>query len=184
MLNQKQKKRLLEIARGSIGNYLKTGKRIDLRGEDALLNEKLGAFVTLHLNGKLKGCIGNIVGKNPLYITIKDMAVEAATGDPRFQPLTIKELPRVDIEISVLSTLKKIKSVDEIELGKHGVLVRKGFNSGVFLPQVADETKWTKEEFLSNLCAHKAGLSPDAWHNKDLDIYIFSAEVFSEKELK
>jgi AmmeMemoRadiSam system protein A len=143
----------------------------------------MGAFVTLNKQGDLRGCIGNLVGDKPLYLTIRDMAVEAAVGDPRFPAVELAELKDIKIEISVLSPLKRINSIDEIQLGTHGVLVRQGFHSGVFLPQVATETGWSKEEFLSNLCAHKAGLSPDAWKDKSLEIYIFTAEVFSEKEI-
>jgi uncharacterized protein (TIGR00296 family) len=92
------------------------------------------------------------------------------------------EIKDLEIEVSVLSPMQKIDNPDVIEMGKHGVLVRKGFRSGVYLPQVATETGWSKEEFLSSLCAHKAGLAPDAWKDKGTDIYIFTAEVFSEKD--
>jgi len=112
------------------------------------------------------------------------MAVEAATGDPRFLPMELTELKNAEIEISVLSPMKKVDSADEIEMGKHGVLIKRGLRSGVFLPQVATETGWSKEEFLSSLCAHKAGLPPNAWKDKDTEIYIFSAEVFSEKDVR
>ena len=142
----------------------------------------MGSFVTLHEAGQLRGCIGNMVGNQPLYLTVRDMAVEAATGDPRFSPVNFTELKNIEIEISVLSVLEKVDSADQIELGKHGVIVRRGFNSGVFLPQVATETGWTKEQFLSYLCAQKAGLEPDAWKDKSTEIFIFTAEVFSEKE--
>ncbi|MDP2043875.1 MAG: TIGR00296 family protein, partial [Candidatus Omnitrophota bacterium] len=98
-----------------------------------------------------------------------------------FSSLTLSELKSIEIEISVLSILERVDSADKIELGKHGVLVRKGYHSGVFLPQVATETGWSKEEFLRNLCAHKAGLAPDAWKDKGTELYNFSAEVFSEK---
>jgi AmmeMemoRadiSam system protein A len=111
------------------------------------------------------------------------MAIEAAVGDPRFIPLRLSELKDIEIEISALSPLEKVDSADKIEMGKHGVLIRKGFNSGVFLPQVATETGWSKEEFLSRLCEDKAGIPEDAWKDKSTEIYIFSAEVFSEKEL-
>jgi len=110
------------------------------------------------------------------------MAVEAAVGDPRFSPVTVDELSDIEIEIYVLSPLKKIDSTDEIKMGIDGVLVKKGFNSGVFLPQVATETGWSKEEFLSTLCSQKAGLPPLAWKDKTTEIYIFTAEVFSEKD--
>lgn len=181
MLNKSQRKRLLQIARSSIETYLKTNTKEELSEQDPLLLKEMGAFVTLNIHGQLRGCIGNLVGKEPLYLTIRDMAIEAAVGDPRFPPLDLSELKNIEIEISVLSPLERIDSAEKIQLGTHGVLVRKGFNSGVFLPQVATETGWTKEEFLSNLCAHKAGLASNAWKDKSTEIYIFTAEVFSEE---
>ena len=183
MLNKDQKKRLLRIARDSIQAYLKTGKKLEVSETDPALLKENGAFVTLHEYGELKGCIGSLIGSQPLYLTIRDMAVESATGDPRFTPVALAELKNIEIEISVLSPLERISSIDEIKMGTHGVLVKKGFNSGVFLPQVATETGWTKEEFLSNLCAHKAGLPASAWQDKDTEIYKFSADVFSEKDI-
>lgn len=181
MLNKEQKRKLLEIARNSIETYLKTGKRLELREVDPVLLKEMGAFVTLRKDGELRGCIGNLVGREPLYLTVKDMAVEAAVGDPRFPSVELSELKDIDLEISVLSPMERISSIDKMQLGVHGVLVKKGFNSGVFLPQVATETGWSKEEFMSNLCAHKAGLSADAWKDKSTEVYIFTAEVFSEK---
>jgi AmmeMemoRadiSam system protein A len=141
----------------------------------------MGAFVTLHERGELRGCIGNLIANQPLYLTVRDMAIEAAVGDPRFPPVGLSEMKDIEIEISALSPMEKIDDPEKIKLGKHGVLIRKGFNSGVFLPQVAQETGWSKEEFLSNLCTHKAGLASDAWKDGSAEIYIFSAEVFSEK---
>ncbi len=181
MLNTEQRNKLLQIARNSIETYLKTGKKLTVSEQDPVLLKQMSAFVTLNEHGELRGCIGNLVGSQPLYLTVRDMAVEAATGDPRFSRVNLSELETIEIEISVLSPLEKIDSVDKIQLGVHGVLVRKGFNSGVFLPQVATETGWSKEEFLSTLCSHKAGLPPLAWKDKSTDIYIFTAEVFSEK---
>ncbi|MCU0652151.1 MAG: AmmeMemoRadiSam system protein B [Candidatus Omnitrophica bacterium] len=184
MLDNKQREKLLLLARNSIAAYLKTGKKLEVSEADPLLAKEMGAFVTLNELGELRGCIGNIVARAPLYLTIRDMAVEAATGDPRFNAVEPEELANIDIEISVLSPLERIDSADKIVLGKHGVLVKKGGYSGVFLPQVATETGWSKEEFLSNLCLHKAGLSADAWKDKSTELYIFSAEVFGEKEQK
>ncbi len=181
MLNKNQRKKLLRIARSAIEAHLKTGKVLQLTEKDAVLLEKRGAFVTLHKRGDLRGCIGNLIGNEALYLTIADMAVEAATGDPRFPAVQLSELKDIDIEISVLSPLEKISDPGVIKLGTHGVLVRQGFRSGVFLPQVATETGWSREEFLGNLCAHKAGLNPDAWKDPSVDIYIFTAEIFSEK---
>jgi len=182
MLNKEQRKKLLEMARKSIETYLKTGKKLEVSEQDPALVKVMGAFVTLNEHGELRGCIGNIVGREPLYLTVRDMAVEAAVGDPRFSAVSLSELKNIEIEISALSPLEKVDSADKIKLGVHGVIVKKGFNSGVFLPQVATETGWTKEEFLSNLCAHKAGLAPDAWKDKNTELYIFTAEVFSENK--
>ncbi len=182
MLNKEEKKRLLEIARKSIESYLKTGKKMQVSEKDPLLTKEMGAFVTLRQNGELRGCIGNLVGRDPLFLTIRDMAVEGATGDPRFASVSLPELKNIEIEISVLSPMERIKSADEIILGKHGVLVKQGFQSGVFLPQVATETGWSKEEFLSHLCSQKAGLAAQAWKDKATELYIFTAEIFSEKE--
>jgi hypothetical protein len=182
MLNKNQKKKLLDIARKSIESYLNTGSKLEVKETDPVLVKEMGAFVTLHEHGELRGCIGNLIGTQPLYLTVRDMAVEAAVGDPRFPQVQSGELKNIEIEISVLSPMEKIDSVDKIQLGLHGVLVKQGFNSGVFLPQVATETGWSKEEFLSYLCAHKAGISADAWKDKSTEIYIFTADVFSEKE--
>ncbi len=183
MLTKKQKKELLGLARNSIKVYLETGKKVQGKTTDPVLNKEMGAFVTLHENGQLRGCIGNLIGTQSLYLNIRDMAVEAAVNDPRFASLKVAELKDVEIEISVLSSMQRVASPDDIILGNHGVLVKRGFRTGVFLPQVATETGWSKEEFLSYLCAQKAGLSSDAWKDKDTELYVFTAEIFSEKEL-
>lgn len=182
MLNKEERSKLLEIARSSIKSYLNNGEKPMLNESSPVLNEEMGVFVTLHEKGALRGCIGNLIGQGPLFLSVRDMAIESATGDPRFPALQPAELKDVEIEISVLSPMKRIKSADEIVLGRHGVLVRKGLHSGVFLPQVADETGWTKEEFLNNLCAHKAGLPESAWKDPSTELYIFTAEIFSEKK--
>lgn len=181
MLDKTQKKKLLEIARSSIDLSLRTGRKPEFNETDPQLLQEMGVFVTLHKGGELRGCIGHMVTDSPLYLMVRDIAVEAAVGDPRFPRLNLSELNGINIEISVLSALERIDTADKIQLGKHGVLVRRGFRSGVFLPQVASETGWTKEEFLSNLCAHKAGLAPFAWKDKDTDLYVFGAEVFCEE---
>lgn len=180
MLNIQQKERLLGIARQAITAYLQTGKKMPVSESDSVLNQKSGAFVTLNRHQELRGCVGNLIASQPLYLTVRDMAIEAAVDDPRFPALSLLELKEVQIEVSVLSPLEKVPSADKIELGKHGVLVRRGNQSGVFLPQVASETGWSKEEFLNNLCAHKAGLAQNAWKDKNTELYIFNAEVFSE----
>ena len=179
-LSPAQKKELLKIARGTIEAFVKTGKVPDVTKQDARLNEIEGAFVTIRKHGALRGCIGNIVGQEPLYETVRDMAVAAASSDPRFSPVTPAELKDIDVEISVLSRPRKVADASEIVLGKHGVIVSDGNRQGVFLPQVADETGWSKEEFLSQLCSQKAGLPPDAWKDPNVSLYVFTADVFAE----
>ena len=179
-LNAQQKEKLLTLARNTIVSQIKTAKALEVEVDDPALEEIRGAFVTIHRAGQLRGCIGNIIGTEPLYIGVRDMAIAASTQDPRFPPLSEAELADIDIEISVLTPLKKITELDEIILGTHGVLVRQGFNSGVYLPQVATETGWSKEEFMNSLCAQKAGISADAWKKGECEIYVFSAEVFGE----
>jgi hypothetical protein len=181
-LTLSQKKELLKIARNSLETYVRTGKAPDISTQDARLNEVQGAFVTLRKHGVLRGCIGNIIGQEPLFQTVRDMAVAAASQDPRFPPVTAAELNDIDLEISVLSQPRRVKDASEIQLGKHGVIVSEGGHQGVFLPQVAQETGWSKQEFLSQLCSQKAGLPPDAWKSPDTALYVFTADVFAEKQ--
>ena len=181
MLNHLRRKRLLQVARESISLYVIENKRRKFEEKDDILNEPLGAFVTLSEFGELRGCIGNMVGRGPLYQTVADMAIEAATGDPRFSSLKPAELNKIDIEISVLSPLKRVKDYMEIKIPGHGVLVKKGFSSGVYLPQVAEEAGWNKEEFLTSLCGQKAGIDPYAWKDPATELFVFNAEVFGEK---
>ena len=181
LLNAKQKKRLLEIARSTIESHIKEGKVPELKEDDPLLNEEMGAFVTLHQRGQLRGCIGNMIGKGPLCLTVRDMAIAASTQDPRFPPVKKEEVEDIDIEISVLSPMEKIDDPNKIVMGKHGVMVQDGFRSGVYLPQVATETGWSREEFMNSLCMSKAGLAADSWKKGTCDIYVFTAEVFGEK---
>ncbi len=182
MLEVFQKKRLLDITRKTLGEFLKTGSLIALDDTDPALLAEKGAFVTLRKNGKLRGCIGNIYPKGALNKTVQGMVVSAATQDPRFSPVEESELGQIEIEISVLSVPKRVNSADDIVLGKHGVIVEKGFNKGVFLPQVAEETGWNKDEFLGYLCEHKAGLKKDAWKDPSVKLFIFEAVVFSERD--
>ncbi|MFA5146316.1 MAG: AmmeMemoRadiSam system protein B [Candidatus Omnitrophota bacterium] len=181
MLNETQRKRLLQIARESVTGFVRDGKRRRFTESDPVLNMPMGAFVTLHEGGELRGCIGNMIGQGPLYQTVADMAIEAGTGDPRFPAVSSAELDKIEIEISVLSPMKRVSGPDEIKVPGHGVIVRQGGMSGVYLPQVAEETGWSKEEFLTSLCAHKAGLAPDAWRDPATEMYVFTAEVFGEK---
>lgn len=179
-LNKEERQKLLRIARNSIEHYLSTGEKIKLKETDPPLSAQNGAFITLNKGGQLRGCVGSLIGNQPLYLTVRDMAIEAAVNDRRFPKVELSELKDIEIEISLLSPLKIISSPGQIILGVHGVMVRSGFNSGVFLPQVATETGWPKEKFLSELCGQKAGLSPDAWKDPATELYVFTAEVFQE----
>lgn len=179
-LNDQQKKELLKLARDAISLYLKERKVLASTSKDSDLNKIGGVFVTLHKGSNLRGCIGNIVGTKSLYSGVKDMAVASATQDPRFSPLNLDELDEIVIEISVLSPLKEVKTADDIVLGEDGVLVRQGFNSGVYLPQVATETGWSRDKFMDSLCASKAGIDPRAWRTGDCQIFTFKAQVFGE----
>lgn len=183
-LSTAQKKRLLQIATETIHTYVSTGKVLEVKETDSRLMKDEGAFVTIHKAGRLRGCIGNIIGRQALYLTVRDVAISSATEDPRFSRVTEEELGQIEVEVSVLSKPRVITDVGEIVLGQHGVIVSQGpFHQGVFLPQVATETDWSKEEFLSQLCSQKAGLAPDAWKNPKTKIEIFSADVFSLKEI-
>lgn len=175
-LSEKDKDKLKRLARNVIEASLFKKQTEDATIPD-ILKEKRGAFVTLKKKGELKGCIGYIKGVKPLYETVQEMAIQAAFHDPRFAPLEKDEWKDIDIEISVLSPLKIISSIDEIEVGTHGLYIEKGFHSGLLLPQVATENNWDRETFLGYTC-WKAGLPEDAWKQKDTRIYIFSADVF------
>ena len=176
------KKELLQLARESIQTILKDAPPPKGDYSSAKLNELSGAFVTLHLLGELRGCIGYVEARFPLWRTIEEAAQKAAFEDPRFPPLTQREFADVEIEISVLSPLKKITDVAEIEVGKHGLVVDAGYTRGLLLPQVATEYGWGREQFLSHTC-RKAGLPADAWKTKSVAIFTFTSDVFSEADL-
>lgn len=178
LLNKDQQKFLLGLARQTTEHYLKTGNILKPKIEDKQLKEKRGAFVTLKVNGQLRGCIGYPLPYKPLWETITDVAISAATQDFRFESITLEELPDTKIEISVLSLPKSIKDIKEIEVGKHGIIISKGPCKGLLLPQVPVEWNWDLETYLSHGCL-KAGLDEDEW-KKGVDIEIFSAQVFSE----
>ena len=176
-----EKKILLQLARDTITDRLEKRESPEFSDKRKVFRQHSGAFVTLHKkNGNLRGCIGKMFSEEPLYITVIEMAEEAAFDDPRFTPVTLEELKELKIEISVLSPLKKIKTTEEIKLGVHGVLLKKGLYSGVFLPQVAVETGWDLEKFMNNLCSGKAGLPKDAWKSKNADIFIFTVDILAE----
>ncbi|MCX6306675.1 MAG: AmmeMemoRadiSam system protein B [Bacteroidetes bacterium] len=180
---REEKAVLLKIARNTIETYIRE-RRIP---EDNPTNysDKLkiqaGAFVTLKENGALRGCIGRFSADIPLYKLIREMAVASSTEDTRFEPVNANEIGDLEIEISVLSPLKKISSPDEIILGKHGIYIKQGYSSGTFLPQVATESGWTLDEFLGHCSRDKAGIGWNGW--KIAELYIYEACVFSEKDL-
>jgi len=176
-LSDQDKKSLHQIAKTVIENKVR-GKAVpEFKVESPILKENRGAFVTIQKKGQLRGCIGYIEGQGPLYKTIEEMAEAAAFRDPRFVPVTEKELPDLEIEISVLTPLKKITDVNEIQVGKHGIYIKQGWLSGLLLPQVATEYGWDRQTFLGHTC-EKAGLPSNAWKDKNTDIYIFSADIF------
>ena len=176
-LTEDEKQTLREMARTVIENRVLDKPIPRLETDSERLKEKRGAFVTIHKQGQLRGCIGNIRGNQPLYQTVAAMADEAAFNDPRFPPVSREELEELDIEVSVMTPLKRIENVEEIEVGKHGLYIEKGFRSGLLLPQVATEYGWDRTTFLEHTC-YKAGLDRNAWKEKGTRIHIFSADVF------
>lgn len=178
-LDSKQQAVLLKIAKETVASFVKTGKILEFDVADERLKQRQGAFVTLNKNGQLRGCIGQIVPSDePLWQVVRDMAVAACSEDGRFSPVSKDELSELEYEISVLSAPEPIDDWHKIELGKHGVIIRRGGNRGVFLPQVATETGWMLEEFLAQLCLQKAGLAPNCYKDKDTEIQVFTAQVF------
>ncbi len=180
-LTDEEKKELLKLARNSIEYYLDNKKMMDYKPTSSKLNEKGAAFVTLKKHGDLRGCIGHIIAFEPLYKSVLSNAVNAAVNDPRFMPVEKGELNEIEIEISVLTPLEPIKKED-IVLGRDGLVLTKGFNKGVFLPQVPEEAGWkTVDEYLSHLCL-KAGLNMDCYKNGDIKLEKFEAIVFHERD--
>lgn len=178
--NTEEQEIALQIARQTLEAAF-TKKAYQLpTGLPAIFQEKRGVFVTLKKQKELKGCLGNFTSDIGLAQNIQTMAIEAAFSDPRFLPLEKSELKDVAIEISVLSPMQKITDPDLIEVGKHGVYVKRGNRSGVYLPQVATELGWSKEQFLNSLCAQKAGLPTDCWRDGSAELFIFTAQVFGE----
>ena len=179
-LTSEEKKELLTIARKTINQYVKNGETPEFKIESEILKKKCGAFVTLKSkNGSLRGCIGLIAAQEPLFLTIRDMAIAASTQDPRFEPVTSSEIEDLEIEISVLTPMQKVNNVDEIKVGRDGLMIRKGYSSGLLLPQVPTEQGWDKSTFLEHTC-YKAGLTADAW--KSAELWKFQAIVFSEED--
>lgn len=178
-MQPEQRDELLGVAREVIEAVVRGQAWRAHKSGDPLFSEKRGCFVTIKNRGRLRGCIGTFQAEGPLLKTIERMA-EAATRDPRFpfDRITPSELQALDIEISVLSPLERTSDPLSLELGKHGIYIRHGGRSGCFLPQVAMELGWDKEEFLSRCCADKIGLAADAWKEAQTEVLLFTAEVF------
>ena len=176
-----EKAAMIATARKAIYSSLRLDHEIDDAPVGILKEKGYGVFVTLYLNGRLRGCIGRFTSSDTLQATIREMARSAAFSDPRFPSLSRSEAHKVDIEVSVLSPLKKISSIDEFKLGRDGIYMIKGPHHGTFLPQVAEETGWTTEEFLGHCARDKAGIGWYGW--KEADLYIYQTEVVKETEL-
>jgi hypothetical protein len=180
VLSENEKKLLLKISRNQLKQLF--NREID---ENYLVTKNLeahcGAFVSLYNGSELRGCIGVFKADKPLYETIKDVTVSSALNDHRFSPITSDEVDELTIEISVLTPLERIENIHEIELGKHGIYIKKGVFSGTFLPQVALKTNWTVEEFVGHCSRDKAGIGWEGW--RDAELYRYEAIVFNDKDL-
>lgn len=182
-LDREQQVNLLKLARLTIAGSLGVDTGIaEPEFKDPVFSEKCGAFVTLHIKGNLRGCIGYIEGIKNIPDTIREMALSAAFRDPRFRPLSRPEYGDIDIEISVLSPIEKVDDINDIMVGRDGLIMTKGYNRGLLLPQVPVEQGWDRDTFLTHTC-YKAGLPGDSWKRGGMLIEKFSAQVFSEKEL-
>jgi len=179
-MNNTQKQTLLKVARDTVKAVIAGGALPKPKSGDPELNAPCGCFVTLKNRGQLRGCIGQFTSDRPLIELVVEMAKASVTGDPRFfaDPITADELEQLDVEISVLSPLRKTDDPLSLRLGVDGIYIKRGCTSGCFLPQVASETGWSKKEFLSYCCAHKAGLPADAWKDPETEVYLFTAKVF------
>ena len=171
---EEEKKELLALARNAITEYVTHGKVTEVEIKNPKFRANGAVFVTIKNSGNLRGCIGHIQAVMPLYESIRKNAVAACSSDPRFPPMKKEELKDMDIEISILSPFVPLKDVKDIQVGKHGLYIMKGMQSGLLLPQVATEFRWDRNAFLENVCM-KAGLPKDAW--KDADLYTFTAEI-------
>ena len=176
-LSDREKDVLRDVVKETLKSVVNGGSVPVFSDKSGKLGEQWGAFVTLTKSGQLRGCIGNIVGTKPLITTVAEMARAAALEDPRFPRVTPAELPSLDFEISVLTPIRKVNDISEIKVGRDGIMISRGFNRGLLLPQVATEYGWDLDMFLEHTCI-KAGLPRDAWKQKGTVIEAFSAEVF------
>lgn len=178
-LTEADKKVLIQAARDSIRTHLKGATSSPPTQLAPVLREPRGVFVSLHRQGRLRGCIGYLEAVKPLLPAVQEMAVAAAFHDPRFSPLREEELADLDVEISVLTPMQRINKAEEIEVGKHGLYIERGPSRGLLLPQVATQYRWDRTTFLEQTCA-KAGLPTQAWKEPETRIFVFTADIFSE----
>jgi len=171
---------LLDLAEATVKAVVTSQSMPNLKEIPPKMKENRGAFVTLEKNHELRGCIGYILPIYPLYETVMKVAKSAALEDPRFQPVSERELKDITVEVSVLTVPEVITNPNVIEVGKHGIIIRRGYYQGLLLPQVATDYGWDRETFLGQTCL-KAGLPRDAWKDKSAEIQIFSAQVFNRE---
>lgn len=178
-LDEYAQRELLALARATLENYFKTGTLLEYHTKHPALLLRAGAFVTLHRDDDLRGCIGMLSADDEVYRTVQRCALSAALEDNRFDTVSAEEIPELTIEISVLSAFEYVSDVNVIEVGRHGLIISMGGARGLLLPQVASRLCWDRETFLSQTC-RKAGLSAQAWRQPQAKIQIFEAQVFSE----
>jgi AmmeMemoRadiSam system protein A len=181
-LGSREKQLLLEVARGALNLAAERRESLENLPNNVILQQPGGAFVTLHRRHRLRGCIGQLASRDPLVRVVAYCARAAALEDPRFEPVRLDEIAEIEIELSILSNLEEI-APDRIEVGTHGLVVSRGWQRGVLLPQVAEEFGWTAEIFLEEACV-KAGLERQAWQDPAVRIHAFTAEVFSESRFR
>jgi len=186
MFNLEEGEELVRMARKNIENYLSSGKKVELKDLKEKYKKKMGVFVTLKKNEKLRGCIGYPRPVLPLIEALLDVSISAAVRDPRFPPVSLKEIEKITVEITILTPPELIKSDPKdypknIKIGRDGLIVEKGFFSGLLLPQVPIEWNWDEEEFLANTCM-KAGLPIDSWLGPDTKVYKFQGQIFGEEK--
>ncbi|AQQ69986.1 hypothetical protein SMSP2_00323 [Limihaloglobus sulfuriphilus] len=182
MLTENSKRILLKAAKEAVISAVNGDKFNRIETNEPELLEKCGCFVTIKNKGRLRGCLGVFTASKPLIDMVTEMAASSATNDPRFynDPITPEELEELDIEISVLSPLRQTDDPASLRIGQEGIYIRRGMRSGCFLPQVAEETGWSVEEFLGNCCTGKAGLDYYSWKDPDTKVYLFTVEIVKD----
>ena len=174
-LNEAQQAYVLDLAERAIDAYVMRKEKIVPERREGILGEERAVFVTINEDGRLRGCIGSLTPQEPLVDAVVSRAIAAATQDPRFPPVEREELPKLELHVSVLSPVREVSGPEEIKIGRHGIIVKQGFRSGVYLPEVAVEQGWDLDTTLSHLCSGKAGLPADAW-KQGADLFVFTTQ--------